>query len=102
MIRRPPRSTLFPYTTLFRSVGRCEPRLAQRPPHARVRERLRPATPEHRHDARHCGAPSLPPPRCPPAPTARLLTAALFVSPIHQPACPPLRRAVVPPFLVRG
>src|SRR2546430_9321280 len=24
MIRRPPRSTLFPYTTLFRSVGRHE------------------------------------------------------------------------------
>src|SRR2546422_3006164 len=24
MIRRPPRSTLFPYTTLFRSRGRCE------------------------------------------------------------------------------
>src|SRR5690348_18038165 len=23
MIRRPPRSTLFPYTTLFRSVGIC-------------------------------------------------------------------------------
>ena len=23
MIRRPPRSTLFPYTTLFRSVGWC-------------------------------------------------------------------------------
>src|SRR5256885_7019242 len=23
MIRRPPRSTLFPYTTLFRSVGAC-------------------------------------------------------------------------------
>ena len=23
MIRRPPRSTLFPYTTLFRSVGRA-------------------------------------------------------------------------------
>src|SRR5439155_13156086 len=23
MIRRPPRSTLFPYTTLFRSVNRC-------------------------------------------------------------------------------
>src|SRR2546422_5091185 len=23
MIRRPPRSTLFPYTTLFRSVERC-------------------------------------------------------------------------------
>src|SRR2546426_4216442 len=26
MIRRPPRSTLFPYTTLFRSVGRRERR----------------------------------------------------------------------------
>src|SRR3712207_7211688 len=25
MIRRPPRSTLFPYTTLFRSVARVEP-----------------------------------------------------------------------------
>src|SRR3712207_7871595 len=25
MIRRPPRSTLFPYTTLFRSIGRVEP-----------------------------------------------------------------------------
>src|SRR2546427_9323749 len=25
MIRRPPRSTLFPYTTLFRSLGACEP-----------------------------------------------------------------------------
>src|SRR3712207_7763032 len=24
MIRRPPRSTLFPYTTLFRSVGQAE------------------------------------------------------------------------------
>src|SRR5438034_8927208 len=23
MIRRPPRSTLFPYTTLFRSLGQC-------------------------------------------------------------------------------
>src|SRR5256885_13111675 len=29
MIRRPPRSTLFPYTTLFRSVvGRAQPRAA--------------------------------------------------------------------------
>src|SRR3712207_8840362 len=26
MIRRPPRSTLFPYTTLFRSTARCYPR----------------------------------------------------------------------------
>src|SRR3712207_7993697 len=29
MIRRPPRSTLFPYTTLFRSAGRQDQRLAQ-------------------------------------------------------------------------
>src|SRR3712207_7809148 len=27
MIRRPPRSTLFPYTTLFRSLGQAEHRL---------------------------------------------------------------------------
>src|SRR3712207_7344923 len=48
MIRRPPRSTLFPYTTLFRSVpdhSRGEPRLHQdivtrRP--ARADERARP------------------------------------------------------------
>src|SRR3712207_9191870 len=29
MIRRPPRSTLFPYTTLFRSDGRLPRRLAE-------------------------------------------------------------------------
>src|ERR1035441_8475864 len=29
MIRRPPRSTLFPYTTLFRSQGSRGPRIAQ-------------------------------------------------------------------------
>src|SRR6202020_3311209 len=32
MIRRPPRSTLFPYTTLFRSrAGHVQPRRARRP-----------------------------------------------------------------------
>src|SRR2546425_6044506 len=30
MIRRPPRSTLFPYTTLFRSV--VDPRIGESPP----------------------------------------------------------------------
>src|SRR5690349_10573642 len=30
MIRRPPRSTLFPYTTLFRSWDRCVPGLGRR------------------------------------------------------------------------
>src|SRR5438552_13852648 len=34
MIRRPPRSTLFPYTTLFRSV---EPRV-RKPPHRETRQ----------------------------------------------------------------
>src|SRR3712207_6951666 len=41
MIRRPPRSTLFPYTTLFRSAGVPRPAPAQdrlaRPGHARRR-----------------------------------------------------------------
>src|SRR5256885_3117178 len=31
MIRRPPRSTLFPYTTLFRSLADAEPGLQPRP-----------------------------------------------------------------------
>src|SRR5256885_11443499 len=38
MIRRPPRSTLFPYTTLFRSMrsrGRKRAALAAKPPRAR-------------------------------------------------------------------
>src|SRR2546430_4349087 len=49
MIRRPPRSTLFPYTTLFRSVSPRHPR-----PHA-----TRPAL-EHRGGIRDAGRP---PPR---------------------------------------
>src|SRR3712207_7540699 len=35
MIRRPPRSPLFPYTTLFRSVPRLRPRPGSRPERAR-------------------------------------------------------------------
>src|SRR5256885_10390579 len=35
MIRRPPRSTLFPYTTLFRSGGFCLARRNERNPHLR-------------------------------------------------------------------
>src|SRR3712207_8639129 len=38
MIRRPPRSTLFPYTTLFRSVGVGDP--GPRQERAAVRERV--------------------------------------------------------------
>src|SRR3712207_7006661 len=36
MIRRPPRSTLFPYTTLFRSRGRRRVALPRRQPHRAV------------------------------------------------------------------
>src|SRR2546425_9402216 len=45
MIRRPPRSTLFPYTTLFRSrrLRRAAPR-ARRPLPRRPRRRAGPAT----------------------------------------------------------
>src|SRR2546430_12531984 len=46
MIRRPPRSTLFPYTTLFRSLGPAEPvqhgsqevGAAREPAHEEVRD----------------------------------------------------------------
>src|SRR2546422_2027476 len=41
MIRRPPRSTLFPYTTLFRSRRSVAPR-AQTPPCERVASELWP------------------------------------------------------------
>src|SRR5260221_9331803 len=36
MIRRPPRSTLFPYTTLFRSVRGCRNRFSRCSPHHQV------------------------------------------------------------------
>src|SRR2546427_3227999 len=40
MIRRPPRSTLFPYTTLFRSRALGDLRSAARAPVSHVSERL--------------------------------------------------------------
>src|SRR3712207_6938035 len=41
MIRRPPRSTLFPYTTLFRSVGLCSVAPGPRPDRSRPPESRR-------------------------------------------------------------
>src|SRR2546427_8436383 len=41
MIRRPPRSTLFPYTTLFRSVGQHLVPVLELHPERRVGEDLR-------------------------------------------------------------
>src|SRR5256885_13138147 len=54
MIRRPPRSTLFPYTTLFRS-----PRAGHLPRGVRAREdlRQRQAAAHHRQDAHRKGDP---------------------------------------------
>ena len=62
MIRRPPRSTLFPYTTLFRSgatatnqlkEAECETGLKTRvPPFITVGEKIRVATDDGRYLAR--------------------------------------------------
>src|SRR5690349_23093878 len=51
MIRRPPRSTLFPYTTLFRSRGRCagESEPARRSLRPRVSRRGRPRARSEEH-----------------------------------------------------
>src|SRR5256885_5122701 len=49
MIRRPPRSTLFPYTTLFRSCGPCRFRSS---PGARTRPLPSPPAPRPGADAR--------------------------------------------------
>src|SRR2546429_2765051 len=51
MIRRPPRSTLFPYTTLFRSHRADPGRPAARPTH-RARRHCGPARPRDRKSTR--------------------------------------------------
>src|SRR5256885_10052634 len=50
MIRRPPRSTLFPYTTLFRSVERRQP--VRPPPRADPRREGVPGRGRHHHARR--------------------------------------------------
>src|SRR5256886_8833127 len=56
MIRRPPRSTLFPYTTLFRSLGRCAYRQNTYRPAGR-------GSGSHRHSCRAADARRAPPAR---------------------------------------
>src|SRR2546427_3433206 len=58
MIRRPPRSTLFPYTTLFRSgrAGRAPPGPRLRGPHERALQLPRGPSPVRRLPARHARA----------------------------------------------
>src|SRR5687768_18100979 len=65
MIRRPPRSTLFPYTTLFRSsergrhaVARAEPDALEAAPAPRLDRRL--DSPSGRAHPRHAHADQLP------------------------------------------
>src|SRR2546430_11679463 len=61
MIRRPPRSTLFPYTTLFRSLAREREELpprrlrvpARQPEPGRADRRRGKRQPEHDRGARH-------------------------------------------------
>src|SRR5436309_7094843 len=50
MIRRPPRSTLFPYTTLFRSVARCAAQPEGRSRESRLNEIGRPLIPAEADD----------------------------------------------------
>src|SRR5688572_31693577 len=45
MLRRPPRSTLFPYTTLFRSDGLDRGEAPRGPPDRRVVDRVPPGEP---------------------------------------------------------
>src|SRR3989454_6176560 len=59
MIRRPPRSTLFPYTTLFRSLALAAPALAQTEPPPPPPDDAQPPAPPPE---------SQPPPPPPPAP----------------------------------
>src|SRR5258705_232862 len=81
MIRRPPRSTLFPYTTLFRSGSAIrERRLVQPPLFGPVGERQVALVPEH--TARHIVAVQLP----------QLLQGSLSVSDL---TCPEYGRLVV-------
>src|SRR2546425_3001681 len=74
MIRRPPRSTLFPYTTLFRSRStcRCEANkvdasngLVLRRGTAAARQREAGATRCHRRGREPCGPGRRPPPGLP-------------------------------------
>src|SRR2546430_13044993 len=57
MIRRPPRSTLFPYTTLFRSQLRSRAHRCRRPPAQRALVPCAPAAPVSRSGAGVLAAP---------------------------------------------
>src|SRR3712207_7304114 len=58
MIRRPPRSTLFPYTTLFRSRADLDHAVARRPAEAGLHEHERPGPHGHVHRDPRPGEPA--------------------------------------------
>src|SRR2546427_13122956 len=79
MIRRPPRSTLFPYTTLFRS--RCHDVLLRRRTAARDE---RPGDCGAGHDREHChaeGGPALPPQAPHVSPLPRRMRGSIHATP---------------------
>src|SRR3712207_7424339 len=53
MIRRPPRSTLFPYTTLFRSIDRIQKISDQLSPNAKRIFKSSPRTTQHGRSEEH-------------------------------------------------
>src|SRR2546428_9958294 len=79
MIRRPPRSTLFPYTTLFRSAGPTGPCRGVTPPPGRIRA-VASASARHGQREGQSAAPIRP------SPTRSTV-----------PAPPPPHRALLPP-----
>src|SRR2546426_6605651 len=87
MIRRPPRSTLFPYTTLFRSLGRRTARAPGRsgdrrpaPAHGRDRAGGRVHRDRGRRQTRIATAPPRPPPRRRDRKSTRLNSSHLVIS----------------------
>src|SRR5438128_9079200 len=93
MIRRPPRSTLFPYTTLFRSRAALITAPIEVP---MMWQGRRPAS--RRAFQAPAWARVLAPP--PPNTATTLFTGARGVSPIHDPSGAPFRRPVVAPLFV--
>src|SRR3989441_9857654 len=102
MIRRPPRSTLFPYTTLFRSheQARAPPRLL-RAPHDLAQHRLVSAVdPVERPDGRDRGDSA--PRHCSTTTTRGLSTSSTRSAtapraPVANNATPPASRLSLPP-----
>src|SRR2546427_19925 len=83
MIRRPPRSTLFPYTTLFRSTGvHCHHRVAAVPAPGPLRYTRRPAQ-RAVHRAAGTGPGQLPAQRAVPADPVRHLDLAGHLADDH-------------------